>query len=91
MAKILTLEKYSLGVGDRFAHQAKAQLRACMMAAEQDGMRQNLLEMAVTGIDKQIEEAGLVVINKKDLLAGDAVDEVQQLLSSRYPEKNLLQ
>ena len=35
MAKILTLEKYSLGVGDRFAHQAKAQLRACMMAAEQ--------------------------------------------------------
>src|ERR1035438_8490619 len=35
MAKILTLEKYSLGVGDRFAHQAKAQLRACMMAAKQ--------------------------------------------------------
>jgi hypothetical protein len=35
MAKILTLGKYSLGVGDRFAHQAKAQLRACMMAADQ--------------------------------------------------------
>ena len=34
MAKILTLEKYSLGVGDRFAHQAQAQLRACMLAAE---------------------------------------------------------
>src|SRR4051794_24401027 len=32
---MLTLEKFSLGVGDRFAHQAKAQLRACMMAAEQ--------------------------------------------------------
>ncbi|HXK07001.1 MAG TPA: tagaturonate epimerase family protein [Verrucomicrobiae bacterium] len=31
---MLTLEKFSLGVGDRFAHQAKAQLRACMMAAE---------------------------------------------------------
>ena len=30
---MLTLSKYSLGVGDRFAHQAKAQLRACMMAA----------------------------------------------------------
>jgi hypothetical protein len=28
----LQLEKYSLGVGDRFAHQARAQLRACMMA-----------------------------------------------------------
>src|SRR3974377_830643 len=34
MAEILRLEKYSLGVGDRFAHQAKAQLRACMKAAE---------------------------------------------------------
>src|SRR5215475_12015954 len=31
---MLTLEKFSLGVGDRFAHQAKAQLRACQMAAE---------------------------------------------------------
>jgi len=30
----LRLAKYSIGVGDRFAHQAKAQLRACMMAAE---------------------------------------------------------
>lgn len=28
------LEKYSIGVGDRFAHEAKAQLRACMLAAE---------------------------------------------------------
>lgn len=28
------LEKYSIGVGDRFAHQAKAQLRACILAAE---------------------------------------------------------
>ena len=31
---MVTLAKYSVGVGDRFAHQAKAQLRACMMAAE---------------------------------------------------------
>src|SRR5437764_3012792 len=29
------LAKYSFGVGDRFAHQARAQLRACMLAAEQ--------------------------------------------------------
>jgi hypothetical protein len=35
MAKILTLEKYSLGVGDRFAHQAEAQLHACVLAAKQ--------------------------------------------------------
>jgi tagaturonate epimerase len=32
---MLTLGKYSIGVGDRFAHQAKAQLRACMLAADQ--------------------------------------------------------
>ncbi|HZB45948.1 MAG TPA: tagaturonate epimerase family protein [Pyrinomonadaceae bacterium] len=33
MSDALKLEKYSFGVGDRFAHQAKAQLRACMRAA----------------------------------------------------------
>ena len=33
MSDALKLEKYSLGVGDRFAHQAKAQLRACVQAA----------------------------------------------------------
>ncbi len=31
---MLTLEKYTFGVGDRFAHQAKAQLRACQMIGE---------------------------------------------------------
>jgi hypothetical protein len=31
---MLTLSKFSVGVGDRFAHQAKAQLRACQLAAE---------------------------------------------------------
>ena len=34
MSAPLTLGKYSFGIGDRFAHQAKAQLRACMLAAE---------------------------------------------------------
>src|SRR6516164_3071727 len=29
---LLELGKYSLGVGDRFAHQAKAQLEACRLA-----------------------------------------------------------
>src|SRR4030081_226032 len=32
---MFSLNKFSLGVGDRFAHQARAQLRACMLAAEQ--------------------------------------------------------
>jgi hypothetical protein len=31
----LKLEKYSFGVGDRFAHQAKAQLKACIQAGDQ--------------------------------------------------------
>ncbi|HZS56107.1 MAG TPA: tagaturonate epimerase family protein [Bryobacteraceae bacterium] len=35
MTKQVVLPKYSVGVGDRFAHQAKAQLRACILAAEQ--------------------------------------------------------
>jgi tagaturonate epimerase len=35
MAEQLTLGKYSLGVGDRFARQACPQLRACMAAARQ--------------------------------------------------------
>ena len=30
----LQLPKFSIGAGDRFAHQAKAQLRACMLAAD---------------------------------------------------------
>jgi hypothetical protein len=35
MTKEVILPKYSVGVGDRFAHQAKSQLRACILAAEQ--------------------------------------------------------
>jgi hypothetical protein len=31
---MLSLAKYSIGMGDRFAHQANAQLRACVLAAE---------------------------------------------------------
>ena len=32
---MLQLSKYSIGVGDRFAHQAKAQLHACILAQNQ--------------------------------------------------------
>src|SRR5437763_14739952 len=32
---MLTLAKFSIGAGDRFAHQARAQLRACALAAGQ--------------------------------------------------------
>jgi hypothetical protein len=34
MARSVSLSKYSIGVGDRFAKEAKAQLRACILAAE---------------------------------------------------------
>ena len=35
MSTLLKLGKYSFGIGDRFARQARAQLRACQMAAQQ--------------------------------------------------------
>jgi tagaturonate epimerase len=35
MSRQLELGKFSLGMGDRFAHQARAQLQACILAAEQ--------------------------------------------------------
>ncbi len=31
---MLKIEKYSIGVGDRFAHQARAQLSACLLASD---------------------------------------------------------
>jgi tagaturonate epimerase len=34
LAQSLTLPKFSIGVGDRFAHQAKAQLQACILASQ---------------------------------------------------------
>src|SRR5437588_1853060 len=34
MPKRFQLQKYSIGVGDRFARQARPQLRACVLAAE---------------------------------------------------------
>src|ERR1700679_1782782 len=34
MSEPLQLPKYSVGMGDRFAHQAKAQLQACVNAAK---------------------------------------------------------
>ena len=34
MSRYLALGKYSFGMGDRFGHQGKAQLRACLLATE---------------------------------------------------------
>ncbi len=35
MSSPLTIGRFSVGIGDRFAHQARAQLRACILAAGQ--------------------------------------------------------
>jgi hypothetical protein len=40
--------------------------------------------------DKQIEEAGLLVINKTDLLAPGQVQELASLTRSRFPDKQVL-
>ena len=44
---MLTLEKFSLGVGDRFAHQAKAQLRACQLIGK-DGVEIEAVQLKQT-------------------------------------------
>ena len=40
--------------------------------------------------EKQIEEAGLLVINKKDLLSAEDLIEVKQLAVERFPQKDIL-
>src|SRR5258706_9659793 len=37
---LLALEKYSIGVGDRFVQQAEAQLRACLLAPSRAQVQQ---------------------------------------------------
>ena len=44
MSDALELPRFSVGVGDRFAHQAKAQLQACIMAAGRGGRSGSGLE-----------------------------------------------
>lgn len=39
--------------------------------------------------DKQIEEAGLLVVNKRDLLAPETVAELDALTRQRFPEKSV--
>jgi Ni2+-binding GTPase involved in maturation of urease and hydrogenase len=40
--------------------------------------------------DKQLEEAGLIIVNKVDLLADLAVEEVRIMLKERYPGKTAI-
>jgi hypothetical protein len=67
----LKLEKYSFGMGDRFAHQAKAQLRACVKAAEQG------LEIAPVW-NKSYREHGIVGSKPPSVLAA-AEEAVREL------------
>jgi len=71
MSNALKLEKFSFGVGDRFAHQAKAQLRACVQAAEQG--------VDVTPVwNKSYREHGIVGSRPPSVLAA-AQDAVKEL------------
>lgn len=54
------------------------------------GMEMPFSEDVVYIFDKQIEEAGLVVINKTDLLGASACAEVREAFAQRYPEKPYL-
>ncbi|HEX8560767.1 MAG TPA: tagaturonate epimerase family protein [Pyrinomonadaceae bacterium] len=62
MSNALKLEKFSFGVGDRFARQAKAQLRACQQAAA--------LGVEVTPVwNKSYREHGIVGSKPASVLA----------------------
>ncbi|HET9825852.1 MAG TPA: GTP-binding protein [Chitinophagaceae bacterium] len=39
---------------------------------------------------KQLEEAGIIVINKIDLLTGDEMEKIESILGTEYPGKKLL-
>jgi Ni2+-binding GTPase involved in maturation of urease and hydrogenase len=59
-------------------------------------LRRRLLEMpmpfsedVVYLFDKQIEEAGMLVINKRDLLMEDHLQQVVALVQARYPDKGV--
>ena len=72
MSDSVILSKNSLGVGDRFAHQAAAQLRACMLAAQnkvtvipvwnKSNREHNIIGSEPTSVrasaDKAVREAG---------------------------------
>ena len=56
MSDELKLPKFSVGVGDRFAHQAKAQLAACVLAAK-----------AGVEVAPVVDDSADVEINDEDL------------------------
>ncbi|HEX8721538.1 MAG TPA: tagaturonate epimerase family protein [Pyrinomonadaceae bacterium] len=71
MSNGLKLEKFSFGMGDRFAQQAKAQLRACVRAAEQG--------VAVAPVwNKSFREHGIVGSRPASVLAA-AEEAVREL------------
>lgn len=72
MSETLLLSKYSIGVGDRFAHEAEAQLTACMQLAENGvevtpvwnkSNREHLIigsdpQLTRTAVDKAVQTLG---------------------------------
>jgi G3E family GTPase len=39
---------------------------------------------------KQLEEAGILIVNKSDKLTDDEIQKIQSILESEYPKKKLL-
>jgi hypothetical protein len=72
----LKLSKYSVGTGDRFAHEARAQLQACIMALE------NGIE-AIPVWNKSNREH--TIIGSKPMSVRDAADEAVRALGWSLP------
>lgn len=68
---MLELGKYSLGVGDRFAHQAKAQLRACLRAADEG--------VAITPVWNKSHREHLTIGSRPESVRLAADEAVQEL------------
>jgi G3E family GTPase len=63
---------------------------ARMLRRRLSGQEMPFSEDVVYIFDKQLEEAGMIIVNKVDLLSAPALAEVQRLLAEKYPEKPYL-
>jgi hypothetical protein len=95
MSTRLTLGKYSFGIGDRFAHQAQAQLRACMLAAERGvpvvpvwnkSYREHTTVGSAPGSTRAAADAAVRTLGWKDAYHVDAdhirIETVDQFIAS---------
>jgi hypothetical protein len=82
---LLTLRGPGIGAPSSFSVFADARLLRRRVL----GMPMPFSEDVVYVFDKQIEEAGMLIVNKRDLLADDQAASILPLLRERYPTKAL--